>query len=47
VTVTWSDAGSTATAKTDLFNDRLIELRPGPKITIVQGNAATVTLPRL
>jgi hypothetical protein len=47
VTVTWTDAGSTATAKTDLFDDRLVELGPGPKITIAQGESATVTLPKL
>jgi hypothetical protein len=47
VTVTWTESGSTATAKTDLFDDRLLQLGPGPRITIAAGDAATVKLPKL
>jgi hypothetical protein len=47
VTVTWTDAGSTATARSDLATDRLVRLGPGAKVAIAQGNAAQVALPRL
>lgn len=46
-TVTWTGAGSTATAKSDLSSDRVLDLGPGAKVTIAQGNAAQVSLPRL
>jgi Protein of unknown function (DUF4012) len=47
LTVTWTNGGATATAKSDLGSDRLVRVGPGAKVTIAQGNAAQVSLPRL
>jgi hypothetical protein len=46
-TVTWSDSSATASAKSDLGSDKVVQLGPGPKVTITAGQAAQVALPRL
>lgn len=47
LTVTWDGGGAAATAKSDLSTDRLVQVGPGGKVAIVQGDAAQVSLPRL
>ena len=47
-TVTWSDGSApAASAKSDLGSDKVVELGPGAKVTVIAGAIAQVALPRL
>jgi len=47
-TVTWSDGSApAASAKSDLGSDKVVELGPGSKVTVIAGAIAQAALPRL